>query len=338
MPRPVLRVAALAGVLLGLSACLGDAPREHPLDPLSGQYRDEGSVAGRVTGIYPPFPGREGVRVRLVPQQAGRPELATRTDGAGAFRLDGIPAGLYAVIAERDGFRSAADTVEIAVGNETEVLFRLDALPRVIEQDVRSVHVSRWFPGDSYFLEVARVAVTDDDDPGDVTGVDLVVPDLDGFRAPLERVEEGVYAATLAAEALPGGRVQNLLGRALRFEVWDQSGNAGLGEPVSLVRVIEQTPETVRPQGLEAVADPTPTLEWRPAQLPFDFTYRIDVYFVDGQGIPNLVEMAEGLPPDRLSYTVQTALGAGDHFWSVWVVDEAGNRSRSKEAGFRVMP
>ena len=98
-----------------LAGCLGEAPHENPLDPLSDAYRDAGTVEGRVTGIYPPFEGREGVRVLLTPL-AGGAEIATRTDASGAFRLDAIASGLYEVVASGDGFRAATDTVEVAWG------------------------------------------------------------------------------------------------------------------------------------------------------------------------------------------------------------------------------
>ncbi len=337
----VSRVPAVALVALALLAgpgCFDDPARENPLDPLSEGFRDEGAVSGQITGLYPPFPGRADVRVRLVPVgPAGRPELATRTDASGQFALSDVPSGPYAVVAEQEGFLGATDTVTIAPGTVAETTIQLDALPEVTEQTVRSVHISRWFPDEPVFQLEVDVAATDPDRPEDVDSAALAVPDL-GVSLPLGAVggETGQFTALFDDTELPAPGLEGLLGRTLRVEVKDAAGNVGLGPPLNLVRVIELSPQTERPQGLEVVS-PTPTLVWRPAQLPFAFTYRVDVFLVvEELGLPTLIERREAIGPSITSIDVATELVPGDYFWTVWVVDAFGNRSRSREAGFRV--
>ena len=221
------------------------------------------------------------------------------------------------------------------MGQTVETTLALDALPVVTAQTARTIHIERWVPDLPVFRLEVEAEVTDPDRPEDVAAVALVVEEL-GFRAPLAPEAPGRYALSLDASALPGGQVQSLLGRPLRIEVMDQSGNAALGPPLALVRVIEQTPLTASPQGYEFIASNPPVLTWRAAQLPFAFTYRVDLWLVDAAGIPNLVQTASSIAPSTLSHAVAEPLAPGDYFWTVWVVDAAGNRSRSKEAGFRV--
>ena len=333
---PLVSVAAVLG--LAVVAGCGDAARTNPLDPLSDDFRDEGTLSGRVTGLYPPFPGRGDIRIRLVPVgAAGRPELATRTDAEGQFMLGGVPTGAYAVVAEQEGFREAADTVTVASGVTAETTIRLDALPVVTEQSLRTVHIMRWVPDEPVFQLEVEVAADDPDRPDDVDGAALVVPGL-GFAAALERDGEGMFTATLGEDELPAPGVEALLGQTLQVEVRDASGNTSLGPPMSLVRIIELTPQTESPQGFVFIETNTPTLVWRPAQVPFAFTYRVDVFLVDAAGRPNLIAPASrsGLDPSVTSITLETELEPGDYFWTVWVVDAFGNRSRSREAGFRV--
>ncbi len=335
MPR--YRPSIVLAVVLGLAAGLGcgDAARNNPFDPLSEDFRNEGMVSGRITGLYPPFVGRADVRVRLVPiGEAGRPELATRTDADGQFALRGVPTGPYAVVAEREGFREAADTVSVAPGVPAETTILLDALPIVTEQSLRTVHIVRWVPDDPVFqLEVEAMA-DDPDRPEDVDGAALVVPDL-GFSVELTRTGNR-FTATLGEDDLPAPGVEALLGQTMRIEVRDASGNTSLGPPMSLVRIIELSPETLSPQWPDQVS-PTPTLVWRPAQLPFAFTYRVDVFLVDAAGTPNLIdEPYLDIDPSVTSLSVATELEPGDYYWTLWVVDSFGNRSRSREAGFRV--
>lgn len=330
-------------VALGMAwtGCLDEAPHDNPLDPLSDGFRDEGGIAGRVTGIYPPFEGRAEVPVRLVPVgPAGRPELATRTDGEGRFALHEVPAGPYAVVAEGEGFRSTADTVDVTAGQVAETILQLDALPTVAEQELRTVHIVRWFPEAPVFQLEVEVRAEDPDRPEDVAAAALAIPDPAAPESlvtlSLESVsgEVGRFVTTFDDAELPDG-VEGLLGKTLRIEVRDASGNAALGPPMSLVRVIEQSPQTVSPQG-EASTGPSPTLVWQPAQLPFAFTYRVDLFLV-AAGVPNLIEQRTALDPAMTSYSVQQELAPGDYYWTVWVVDAFGNRSRSKEAAFRVL-
>jgi hypothetical protein len=323
--------------LMGGAGC-GDAPRDNPLDPLSDGFRDEGAISGRVTGLYPPFPGRPGVQVRLIPVgPAGRPELATRTDDDGRFALNDVPAGPYAVQADEEGFAGEVDTVTVTAGAVAEATIQLDALPVVTEQSLRSVHILRWPPLEPVFQLEVEATAEDPDRPQDLAGASLVVPGLD-FSAELVETEPGtgVFAATFDERELPPPGVEALLGQTVRIKARDVSGNAGFGPPQSLVRVIEQSPQTQSPQFPDVVST-RPTLVWQPAQLPFAFTYRVDVFVVNAAGIPTLIDRYENIDPNQTALQVQRELASGeDHFWTVWVVDAFGNRSRSREAGFTV--
>lgn len=344
MPRPRLTTALALALGLLAAGCLGEAPHENPLDPESDGFRDEGAVEGRVTGVFPAggtLQGRADVPVRFVPVgPAGRPELATRTDAEGYFGLSGLPTGPWAVVAEGEGLSRDVDTVTVEAGRVAETLLQVEAVPVVDVQALRTVHIVRWFPTEPVFQLEVEAEAHDPDGRNDIASAALVVPDLAGgtLALPLEPVPgaPGRFAQVFDADELPGG-VDGLLGRTLHIEVRDESGNAAEGPPVSLVRVIEQSPQTLSPQTGDTTG-PSPTLVWRPAQLPFAFTYRVDVFLIDGAGVPNLLddEQQTGIDPAVTSYTVQQALAPGDYFWTVWVVDAFGNRSRSREAGFRV--
>ena len=333
-----IRSLLLPLVLLAIAGCWGDPARENPLDPLSDAFRDAGTVEGRVTGIYPPFEGREGVRVVLAPIGAEGPELAAWTGPDGAFRIPAVPSGRYAVIAAGEPYRTQTDTVTVAASQTAEALLPLDALPVVTAQAARTVHIERWFPEAPVYRFEIEAEATDPDRPDDLASAALVIgPDVAGAeRVPLAETAPGRFAASLGADDLPTGSVQALLGQTLRVEATDQQGNSALGPPLALVRVIEQTPLTLAPQGFTFIADNPPTLTWRAASLPFAFTYRADLFLVDAAGIPNLLWSETGLPPTQLALPVPEALAPGDYYWTLWVVDAAGNRSRSKEAGFRV--
>ena len=326
--RPA-RLLLLAAALLS-AGC--DAPRDNPLDPSSAAFRDAGAVEGRVTGIYPPFEGRAGVRVHLVPLDGGEERVA-RTGADGAFRVEALPSGRYEVRAERDGLAPGADTVAVAAGQTAEAAFALDALPVVADPVARTVHIENWPPLPAVFALEVEAAATDPDRATDVEAAALVAG---AFRAALPETTEGRFGASLDASALPDGRVQSLLGRTLAVEAADRLGNVGVSEPFSLVRVIEQTPLTASPQGQEAVTDNPPVFEWRPSDLPFAFTYRVDVSFQDGAGVLTRVASLSGIPSSETTTRFAEPLAPGAYSWTVWTVDASGNRSRSRPAGFVV--
>lgn len=331
----VLRYSAVLLLLAALVGCMDEAPRDNPFDPLSERYEDEGVVSGVVTGIYgPPYIGREGVNVRLLPDSSGVVR-STTTDATGRFEIDGVPKGGYLLVAEGDGLQLSQTDVAVRAGHTTSLDLPLNALPVILSQDARTVHIERWFPETSLFRLEVEAIVTDPDRPMDVDSVKLVVDDID-FEIALSEVVPGHFEGKFDAEVLPGGQVQAFLGRPIRLEVTDVSGHVGAGEPMTLVRVIEQTPLTASPQGLETAAENPPVLEWRPAQIPFPFTYRVDLNLIDGAGIPRLIESETGIDPTATNYAVERTLDPGDYYWTVWVVDSEGNRSRSKEAGFTV--
>ena len=331
------RFALLSAVVAGgLSGCLGDAPRDNPLDPDSPAYTAAGSLGGRVTGLYPPFPGRAGARVHVRAAAGDGAERLVRTAPDGTFRLDGLPAGPYVVVASGDGLLADTATVSVGVGALSEAVFELDALPVVATPTVRTVHIENWPPLAAVFQVEVEARATDPDRASDVEAAALVASGL-ALRIPLAETAPGTFSATLDAAVLPGGRVQSLLGQPLTVEVTDLSGGTGRSAPVSLVRVIEQTPLTFRPQVSDPAPPNPPTLEWRPSDLPFPFTYRVEVFVADGAGVLNRIVSEQGLPPTQTTLALPAALPPGSYSWTVWTTDEAGNRSRSRPAGF-VLP
>lgn len=336
-PRAFVTPRPLALALLAVGAVLAgcDAPHDNPLDPGATRPTVEGRVEGRATGIYPPFPARGGVRVRVLPLNA--PVLAEHvvvTAPDGTFFVDDLPEGTYTVRVDEAAFRPAADTVAVTAGATAVAALQLDARPVVTAQAVRTVRIARWNFEPAFRLEVEATA-TDPDRDTDLDGADLVVEAI-GLRLPLTETAPGRFAATLEAAQLPEGRVQSLLGQTLRIEAVDIGGNVGAGAPIALVRVIEQEPQTLRPALSEVLTVNPPTLEWRDASLPFEFTYSVEVAVLDPANLPTRVALVEGVAPTRLTQVLAAPLPAGTYVWTVWVVDAAGNRSQSKPAGFIV--
>jgi hypothetical protein len=337
-----LALALLAG---GLAAgCLADAERSNPLDPLADNFRDEGVVAGEVVRASRPSEGVPEARVRLLPVGGGVEHVADASDN-GAFSLREVPSGTYTLTAEAPGYTPADTTLTVdALEPLPSVVLPLNALPHVTAQDVHTERINRFFPPPLTFSRlVVEATVADPDGLGDVAAVELVIPDFNGFRAPLLAVTgtEGGFAQTFEEDELPVG-LQDFLGHNLYIEVTDQEGATARGEDAHVTRIVESIPLATAPEfdPLNPIRPPF-EMTWEPLSLPYAFTWRIEIFFVaaSGQSAPFLE--IDGLPRTQTQMTitddlVQGGFVAGDYQWFVSAVDAFGNLARSQEKGFRI--
>lgn len=321
----------LVGCLVIASGCLSDAEHSNPLDPRSDDFENTGAVAGSTTRFYPPFTPMEDVEVRLTPGP-----FVARSGPDGRFTLLDVPVGEYAVHAERAGFLSRSDTLTVSLGTTTgDVSLRLDGLPVVRSFDLRTVHISRWWPQDElYMLEIAA-NVEDPDGVRDLTNVRFEIPAFE-FEHELEATGiAGRYQSTLLESSLPAPTLHALQGTEFVLTAQDAAEFQTVAPPRSIIRVIDETPVAREPQNLTSVEGGRPLLVWEDVVLPYAFTYRIDIVR-DEANVQALVLTAADIQAPETSYQVEAALPSGTYFWTVTVVDDFGNRSRSKEAGFVV--
>jgi len=133
---------------------------------------------------------------------------------------------------------------------------------------------------------------------------------------------------------LQGQHVQEVLGRNIIIVATDRAGFSGERPHNYLARVIETVPSAISPTGLQTVENTNILLTWKLENLPYPFTYRIDVVRVD-QGVNSPVKSISNINKSQASYTLEDSLAGGTYFWTVSVVDEFENLSRSKEAAFQ---
>ena len=148
------------------------------------------------------------------------------------------------------------------------------------------------------------------------------------------QVEPGKFVHTIPASRLPAG-LDALLGHALSLRAIDRSGFENTSSATTIIRVIDETPLALSPDDLSLLDNDQPIFEWAPVVLPYPYTFRIDVVRVD-QNVQSTVQVIEDIPSTETMHVASEAIPTGRYFWTVSVVDEFGNRSRSREAGFRI--
>ena len=337
------RVSLLIGMVCVLSlaagtGCLGDAPHDNPFDPNSEDFVREGGVSGLVTNrTGAPLPEAE---VRLVSGPSSTQfELLARTDSQGEFEITGAAEGSgYRLLVHKDGYDDEMlEALEIKPGIVEELsALRLNALPVITNTAFRTIHISRWWPGDDLFFLEVNADIADADGPFDIERVWFEIPDLS-------------YSITLDAQVQPAGRydklirddslsppvsLQSLLGKTLRLNVRDKQGIVVTSDAGQLVRVLEDTPDALEPTSDAVLDNSRPRLIWQPFPPRFDFTYRIDVFRKDANFQP-LVRQIDNIPMDVTSLQLES-LPIAAYFWTVTVIDAFGNQSRSKQAGFLI--
>ena len=330
---------SVIGVIILVSGCFGDVDHDNPLDADSDGFEAVGTISVSATRFYPPFEGLDGVEVQFSRLEDGRAAKLIRIDqtrGGGVLLASGLEEGRYEVLASLSGFSSSRDSVIVEIARVKSVNVALDGLPFATQQSVVAVHTSRWFPQpqDLFTLEI-DVRMDDPDGTADIDSVWIEIPST-GLSLPLLPTPTlGRFAETISENRLSPFLLQQLLGLDVHIRAVDQAGFDNLIEPRRLVRVIDETPIAISPQGETLLSTSTPQLVWEAARVPFGFTYRIDVVREE-VNVQVTVETQQDVSSLASSAVVSTPLTPGNYYWTISIVDTFGNRSRSKEAGFRI--
>ena len=319
----------LLAASLSLGGCFEGAPHSNPLDPRSDNFENAGSITGTVTGFYPPFSGLGGVEIRLSPS-----DRIAISDATGRFDFVNIPPGTYALTAERAGFAAATEAVNVTLNIQTPVTLRMDGLPVFEDVELKTFHLSRWWPppSDQYWLDVS-IRVSDPDGNADIEAVFLEIP-IVSLVDTLQNVR-GRFVTQLR-EADIGVSVEAIAGHDINVTARDFAGEETvlLGQRIS--RIISEVHVADDPSELREASTNPPVFSWSNDQpVNFPYEYQVDITRVD-ENIPTLVQTITGIPSDSLSVEGLTALPTGQYFWTVSIIDEFGNQSRSREAGFLI--
>ncbi|MFQ5865372.1 MAG: carboxypeptidase-like regulatory domain-containing protein [bacterium] len=316
--------------LISLVSCLNNADRTNPLDPKSENFKNAGSVSGQTLSFYSPFTPLSEVKIQMEPGF-----FSAKSNSQGQFVLSNIPVGSYRISAGKEGYAPDTVSVDVQLGQTTQVQLNLDALPGISNISITSSHISRWWPQNDLYLLRVIAQVEDLDGLNDIELVQIQIPELN-FLDTLEVTQTlGTFMKNIPQSQLPGGKLQDVLGRDIFLSAHDRAGFQTRSRPNFLARIIEESPEFEAPTGQEILLVPRPLLIWRLITLPFNFSYSVEVVRVD-QGINNVVWTLSDIDNTMNSVTVADSLVTGIYFWTISVVDEFGNLSRSKEAGFRI--
>jgi hypothetical protein len=315
-------------IFLGLIflKCISDAPRNNPLDPQNPNGGVE--LSGTVSTFYVPHQPIGNARVVLNPGN-----IILLTNQQGQFTFSNIKPGIYSLFSTAVGF--AKDSLQIEISNTTSTNFFLNGLPYFKEARLVTQHISRWFPSGDVFSMQIEVIANDRDGEGDL---DKIWYELESFSFAdtLIQVTPGSenFRGIASEFDLPLNNLHELIGKPITLFIKDFPGDTIVSENHFLSRIIDETPQLVSPVSLAIINTFPILLEWqRVTNLQYPFSYRIEIFSID---LGLRVDVIENIPASESNFQYTNILGNGDYFWVLYILDEYGNSSSSKEGSFRM--
>jgi hypothetical protein len=317
----------LAGAMLIVSGCIPDASHDNPIDPDSKAFSNSGTLSGSVLSYYQPYMGISGALVTVQPSG-----VAGVTNSAGAFSISDVPAGNIQIIVSCLGYLTDTVSSKALVGANPRVDIHLDALPVVGTCQVVTRKIDQWWPHAVYSILVSAT-LTDPDGLGDIAGASLEV-DTMKFAMTYVPAQQN-YQVSVDAAIFPQGSLEWLVGRQFIVSARDRIGATSFGKPFSVTRVIQDAPIPLAPTALDTAAA-SPQFSWAQPALQFPYSYKLELFRLD-QGVPSLLWSVANVSSSLSSYQYPDRLSTGLFFWTISLVDEFGNLSRSKEASFYII-
>lgn len=312
-------------LLIGLSGCVGDAPRDNPLDPQSDRYVPVGSLTGRLV-MKNTSAGIAGAEIVRLSNSA-----SVETDSGGYFTVSGLATGLQTFIAVKQNFPNDTFSVTIPAGGSAQIIRELNSAPVVISREIltHKIDYVEFFP--RYYISVTA-SVTD---PNGIVDLNAVWFAVSTYRFPMEYSPTAKnFSVTVEKDSFPTNSIEWLIGKPLTIVSMDAQGAVNIGEAFTVSRIIENSATPIT----QDTTTGTPLFKWKPPAVSFNYTSTITV---SRRGTETTVWKYPGLISffEELQYPTDGSvapLSAGNYFWTITIVDDFGNTSRSQESYFVV--
>ena len=200
--------------------------------------------------------------------------------------------------------------------------------PLELTARVRSMHVSRNFPTTDTYLLIAELYGPDAQqiDSADVTYKDFPVQRLNWDTS------AHIWVTNFAPVYFDDPHLGSVIGQPFMFTAHEGMVPRSLG-PLYLFRVIESVPQLTAPVNSDTVGS-QPTLVWPMFAGGFPFEYLVVVIRVSASD--DTAWVSPRLPSSVLSAQVPDSLSDGAYYWTITILDDFENSSRSKEGVFLV--
>jgi hypothetical protein len=319
-------------ILLFLAFACADAPRDNPLDPLSPSYVGEASLTGYV------YVKNLGTPVSLAQIRVLEEGVSVMSDSSGQFVLPRLALGTVTVVCSKQHFTPDTQRVVLAGRGTRSLTFPLNGAPVVLLQYIVTTKIDQYYPSPQYYVDVSAEVT----DPNGITDLDSVWFAFTTYSFPMDYVPTvRQFQTRVFKYEIPTNTVEWLVGEPLHIVSRDLSRALDTSEAFYVTRVIENAATPTFPSAANNdTTSGTPLLKWIPPTMTFTCSYTLTISRVDA-GTQTVVWSASNINSLLEQYQYPTdgsasSLGSGNYVWTVTIVDEFGNSSRSKESSFVV--
>jgi hypothetical protein len=304
--------------------CFSDAPRDNPLDINNPQ--ENYSLAGIVHTYYPHPPRSILAEATLLILPLN---LLSTSNQEGLYKFENLPPGNYSIICQKEGFLT--DTLDIDIPGENSLDFFLDGLP-YFKQILLSSHRISHFPpiDDIYYIDL-NITTSDTDGVEELDLVWFEVAGLNLSDTLAKTITPGLFNDRITTDIIS---LHNFIGQEFKLNVQDKFGAIVNSSPHFVSRIIEHIPVLLTPSQGDTVATQPFELSWENVFLPYNFHLGIEIMNINDFGFPTPIDFIDSVPSNASSYLYTSPLDPGTYFWTLYIIDNFGNSSRSKEGAF----
>lgn len=305
-----------------------DAPRNNPLD-IHNPNRELGRMEGRVYSLSLPHQALIGVQIYFA-----KDSLLLHTDESGFFLMNNLSLRNGWLRFSKQGYHDDSVYVDWNGDDQKYLEIYLNANP-VLDSLVFYSSISNRYP-DIQILELTlRACIRDADN--DIDSVFFTCPDLAySTLLSFDTIEKFYEKKRISTTQLGISSAEEVIGHSFHIIVQDHFNHLDEIRQVQIHRIIRDEVELISPASHEVVGR-MPVLRWQPVTPGYDFTYRIEVRTDEVE--PQLIWEKGSLSPGSSSVQVDVALPKtpiNSYIWAVWIIDNFGNRARSKYKSFQV--
>ena len=175
---------------------------------------------------------------------------------------------------------------------------------------------------------IIKVKINDSDN--DIDSV-YVKNDMINFTGGLE-LQGKIYQGTFSTSRLNINDIEEIVGYNFDVRVIDKSKRVFLIGSNKVARVIKTGTDAVYPVNNDTISVPV-NLTWNQFNAGYPFTYRVEIY----NASPQLVFTQDNIESSKTSLTIDTtAIGTGDYFWAILVVDKFSDSYKSIPGRFHI--
>jgi hypothetical protein len=255
---------------------------------------------------------------------------SVRTDNQGFFAIADTQKNNGWIYFSLDNYISDSLRITWEVSDTIEINYQMNMVPVLVNETCYSI-IKNDYPDHTYgSLKIS--GTIEDDNYSSIILVSIRNSAL-GFSRTISLNAEHKFDITLYETDLSLDDIDNVIGKEFSIFVRYRTREYTAGS-FSISRVIRNYVEFITPASGKLVTTRNPYLEWKKINPGFSFTYTTEVY-TDTIN-PTLIWSENNIESNNLAKRVGSQLSNGDYFWVIWIVDEFGNRSRSKPATFTI--